>query len=65
MSSDRMHSTPTPRWSDPTQCPFCQLALPDAGAGFIDHLDESPRCQRGFDAWRMNIAGDMSGEWTG
>jgi hypothetical protein len=52
-------------WDDPNQCPFCTTELEDPGAGFMDHLEESPVCKQGFEQWRSSIAGDMGGEWSG
>lgn len=57
--------TPEPTWSDTEACPFCGTGLADPGAGFIDHLDDSDTCERGFDEWRQQIAGDMKGGWSG
>lgn len=55
------HATPT--WSDTDTCPFCDAELPDPGAGFIDHLDDSEACESGFDDWRTNVADDIRGGW--
>ena len=57
------HTTTT--WTDPATCPFCGGDLANPGSGFVDHIDVSPDCRRGFDAWRENLAGDLAGEWTG
>lgn len=57
--------TPEPNWTDTTSCPFCGEHLSDPGAGFIDHVSESPECERGFEAWRTNVGGDMRGGWSG
>lgn len=52
-------------WSDPETCPFCGATLASPGAGFVDHVQESPDCEREFDDWRGHIAGDMAGGWSG
>ncbi|WP_121822951.1 DUF7501 family protein [Halostella salina] len=52
-------------WSDPDRCPFCGGALSDPGAGFVDHIEESPDCAERFDQWRDAIAGDVGSEWGG
>lgn len=57
-------NTPT-NWSDPSTCPFCGAALESPGAGFVDHLDESPACDKGFGNWKEHVAGDLGGEWSG
>lgn len=57
--------TTTATWNDPEHCPFCGETLPTPGVGFIDHIDESPDCKSGFDAWRTRIAGDICGGWSG
>lgn len=62
------HSHPSPDspdWDNPDFCPFCGEALPDGGAGFMDHVSEAPSCRERFDAWREAISGDMDGEWIG
>lgn len=53
--------TPTATWTDESNCPFCETSLPNPGAGFVDHLKESPDCQSGFDAWRFHLADDFGG----
>ncbi|WP_256393467.1 DUF7501 family protein [Natronoarchaeum rubrum] len=58
-------TAPTTNWTDPSTCPFCDAALADPGAGFIDHIHDSPDCESGFDQWRSNVSGDMGGEWSG
>ncbi|MDQ2049029.1 hypothetical protein RBH26_00875 [Natronolimnohabitans sp. A-GB9] len=55
----------TTNWSDPIACPFCGDELASPGAGFVDHIDENADCAAEFDHWRNNIAGDISGEWSG
>ncbi|RQG91402.1 hypothetical protein EA462_05370 [Natrarchaeobius halalkaliphilus] len=55
----------TMNWVDPVTCPFCGDELASPGAGFVDHIDENGDCERGFDHWRENIAGDLAGEWSG
>lgn len=60
-----MAVTGTTNWSDPTTCPFCGGDLATPGAGFVDHLSESPDCETHFDRWRDNLAGDLAGEWSG
>lgn len=52
-------------WSDPSTCPFCGEALPDPGAGFVDHLADSPDCDAGFTTWKDNVADDVAGGWSG
>jgi hypothetical protein len=62
------HSHPqrdSPDWDNPDYCPFCGAPLTDGGAGFIDHVDESPPCAERFEAWRQNVAGDVAGDWSG
>jgi hypothetical protein len=39
--------------------------LADPGAGFVEHLDDSPVCESGFETWRTSVADDMRGEWSG
>jgi len=56
---------PEPTWTDPETCPLCETALPDPGAGFVDHLSESDRCAAGFAEWRERVAGDMREGWPG
>lgn len=65
MSQSETPSVVAHTWDNPEQCPFCLTTLEDAGAGFIDHLDESPICSEGFDQWRTSVANDMTGEWSG
>lgn len=60
-----MSVNPATNWTDPGTCPFCGSALATPGAGFVDHLEESPDCAAGFEVWRENLAGDMAGEWSG
>jgi len=55
------HATAT--WTGTEECPFCDAELPDPGAGFIDHLDDSDGCEAGFDEWRSNLADDLRGGW--
>lgn len=55
------HATTT--WTDNDVCPFCDAELPDPGAGFIDHLDDSEECESGFDDWRTNVVDDVRGGW--
>jgi hypothetical protein len=52
-------------WTGTEHCPFCDADLPDPGAGFIDHLDDSEACEEGFDVWRANVADDVRGGWSG
>lgn len=52
-------------WTDPNQCPFCGAQLPSPGAGFVDHLDENPACESGFETWRDRITDDIRGGWMG
>ena len=52
-------------WNDPNRCPFCGAALASPGAGFIDHVDDSPACETEFEHWRENVAGDVTGGWSG
>ena len=54
-----------PNWNDPTKCPFCEDALTNGGAGFINHIDSSEACRQGFNLWRKRISADMTGEWSG
>lgn len=57
-------NTPT-NWSDPSCCPFCGDGLASPGAGFVDHIEDSPDCEAGFDVWTDNVAGDVAGGWSG
>lgn len=50
---------------DPDQCPFCGAQLSSAGAGFMDHVDESPECNEEFKTWRVRIAQDIQAGWAG
>lgn len=52
-------------WSDPWSCPFCEDDLADPGAGFMDHIEDSPDCKASFDQWRENVAGDVKAGWSG
>ncbi|WP_327054097.1 DUF7501 family protein [Halomicrococcus gelatinilyticus] len=53
-----------PTWNDPDHCPFCEAELPNPGAGFVDHIDDHPTCESGFETWRRNVADDMHGGWA-
>lgn len=57
-------NTPS-NWSDTSSCPFCGAELASPGAGFVDHIAESPECDAGFTNWKDNVAGDLGGEWSG
>ncbi|MFB6160211.1 MAG: hypothetical protein ABEJ61_03435 [Haloferacaceae archaeon] len=57
--------TSTTTWGDPTRCPFCEEGLADGGAGFMDHIDDRPDCQDGFEQWRGRVREDMTGGWSG
>lgn len=61
------HDTPDEHsgWDDPDYCPFCGAALADGGAGFIDHVEETPDCDERFEAWLEAIRDDIDGEWGG
>jgi hypothetical protein len=50
---------------DPDYCPFCGTRLTDAGAGFVDHTEESEPCRQRFEDWKANVADDVGGEWDG
>ena len=65
MSQEVSPSTVAHSWDDPTRCPFCLAELESEGAGFIDHIDESPVCRQGFGTWRDEVANDVAGEWSG
>ena len=54
-------------WDNPDFCPFCGQHLPDGGAGFYDHIQDSDNatCRERFEEWRENVAGDIGGEWSG
>lgn len=52
-------------WSDPSTCPFCNAELESPGAGFVDHLKESPACDTEFGRWKHHVADDLGGEWSG
>lgn len=60
-----MSANTATNWSDPSTCPFCGAPLANPGAGFVDHIDESPDCESSFDHWRQNVAGDLGGAWMG
>ena len=63
---EHSHPSPdSPDWDNPDFCPFCGEALADGGAGFIDHIEDSPACHARFEEWRENVAGDVGGEWGG
>ncbi|WP_436900652.1 DUF7501 family protein [Halovenus halobia] len=61
MSTDTHPPPDSEPWTNPDYCPFCAAELTDPGAGFMDHLDEAPTCQRRFDEWLVRIRDDMSG----
>ncbi|MCL9818469.1 DUF7501 family protein [Natronocalculus amylovorans] len=63
MATSDIKNIPIAEWTDHNHCPFCQSRLADPGAGFMDHLDENPRCKSGFRQWRRNVAGDIGSEW--
>jgi hypothetical protein len=65
MSQSEQPSEIAYSWDDPNRCPFCMTALDDPGAGFVEHLDDSPVCESGFETWRTSVADDMRGEWSG
>jgi len=68
VESNMSYDHPDPsesEWNNPDFCPFCGAELVDAGAGFIDHIDENDACKQRFEEWRENIAGDVGGEWGG
>ena len=52
-------------WDDPNRCPFCRTELTDPGEGFLNHIEDSPVCERGFETWRRTVATDIGGEWSG
>jgi hypothetical protein len=52
-------------WNDPDRCPFCGDQIPSPGAGFVDHLGESPDCESDFGDWRARITDDIRGGWAG
>lgn len=56
---------PATSWDGPSTCPFCGATLPNPGAGFVDHLDESLACADEFETWRDHVAGDMTAGWGG
>jgi hypothetical protein len=60
-----MPATNSTSWSGPATCPFCGAGLADPGAGFVDHIAESPDCERGHADWKSNVAGDLAGGWSG
>lgn len=55
------HATTT--WTNTDVCPFCDAELTDPGAGFIDHIDDSEKCETGFEDWKTNVADDVRGGW--
>ncbi|KAB1188680.1 MULTISPECIES: hypothetical protein [Haloferax] len=65
MSQEVSPSVIAHTWDDPTRCPFCLAKLESEGAGFMDHIDESPICRQGFGMWRDAVADDVGGEWSG
>lgn len=65
MSSPDHPPRESDNWSNPDLCPFCGAQLEDGGAGFIDHVEESPVCKDRFDAWKERIRDDIGGEWGG
>ena len=52
-------------WTDPYRCPFCGAGLRSPGAGFIDHVEETPECASRFEQWRDRIGDDIQGDWSG
>lgn len=52
-------------WTDPDRCPFCDERLDSPGAGFVDHVEESPECEAEFGTWRDRIGDDVAGGWSG
>lgn len=57
-------SYPSPLWSGPDSCPFCQQQLDNGGAAFMRHIEMNERCHDGFERWRGNVSNDMKGEWS-
>jgi hypothetical protein len=55
----------TETWSDPDRCPFCGAEIASPGAGFVDHVADSPDCETAFGTWRDRIANDVQGCWSG
>ncbi|MBX0295682.1 DUF7501 family protein [Haloarcula nitratireducens] len=55
----------SPDWENPDFCPFCGAGLTDGGAGFVDHIEDSPPCEARFESWREQIADDVGSEWGG
>ncbi|MFB6308037.1 MAG: hypothetical protein ABEH35_01785 [Haloarculaceae archaeon] len=52
-------------WNDPDSCPFCGEQLASPGAGFVDHVAESPDCEAAFGTWRTRVGDDVAGGWSG
>ncbi len=55
----------TNSWTNPERCPFCDARIEDGGWGFVVHVRANEPCEKEFDMWREQIAGDMAGEWSG
>jgi hypothetical protein len=58
-------TTLRPKWTDPTDCPFCGRSLPNPGVGFVDHIDSEPACEEAFETWRERFCDDIRGGWSG
>ena len=52
-------------WDNPDFCPFCGAELADAGAGFMEHIEDAATCRERFEDWRANIVEDVGEEWGG
>ncbi|MFC7131735.1 MULTISPECIES: DUF7501 family protein [Salinibaculum] len=52
-------------WDNPDFCPFCGAELIDAGAGFMEHIEDAETCRERFEDWRTNIVEDVGEEWGG
>lgn len=60
-----MSTNVQPNWSDAASCPYCESDLADPGAGFVDHVAESPDCLESYAAWKERVASDVPAGWSG
>lgn len=57
-SGDVHHQAIHREWE---RCHFCHGDLDDLGAGFFDHLEESPLCRVQYEDWKTCIDQDWGG----
>lgn len=50
-----------PTGSRPARCMFCEAALDDEGAAFIDHIARYDTCRTAYQAWLENLDQDRAG----